>query len=55
VAALEYQGAAGGGVAVRVPGGEVSVEVTETTSFLRGPSVLVARGELSEQWWSAHR
>ena len=51
VAALEHQGATAGAVLVRVPGGEVSVEVTDTTSFLRGPSVLVARGELCERWW----
>ena len=37
---------------VRVPGGQVNVEITESTSFLRGPSVLVATGELSEQWWA---
>ena len=55
VAALAHQGAAGGSVLVRVPGGEVGVEITDTTSFLRGPSVLVARGELSDQWLSAHR
>ena len=33
-----------GSLRVRVPGGEVSVEITDTTSFLRGPSILVARG-----------
>ena len=37
---------------VRVPGGEVSVEITETTSFLRGPSVLVAHGDISDRWWA---
>ena len=31
--------------------GDVVVTVTEATSYLRGPSVLVARGELSEEWW----
>ena len=40
-----------GTLTVRVPGGEVTVTVTEATSYLRGPSVLVARGELSEEWW----
>ena len=55
VAALSYQGASTGSVAVRVPGGEVSVTVTAATSFLRGPSVLVARGELSEEWWEAQQ
>ncbi len=34
--------------AVRIPGGEVIVAITDTTSYLRGPSVLVAHGELSD-------
>ncbi|HZU45737.1 MAG TPA: diaminopimelate epimerase [Mycobacterium sp.] len=51
VAALAHTGAATGMVTVRVPGGEVVVTVTEATSYLRGPSVLVAHGELSEEWW----
>lgn len=55
VAALNHQGAASGAVLVGVPGGEVRVEITDTTSCLRGPSVLVARGEIAEQWWSAQR
>ncbi len=29
--------------------------VTETTSHLRGPSVLVARGDISADWWAAQR
>lgn len=52
-AALEQRGESAGAVLVRVPGGEVSVEITETTSFLRGPSILVARGELADDWWAA--
>ena len=51
VAALSHGGAASGTLTVRVPGGDVVVTVTEATSYLRGPSVLVAHGELSEQWW----
>jgi diaminopimelate epimerase len=51
VAALSQSGAATGTLTVRVPGGDVVVSVTEATSYLRGPSVLVARGDLSEQWW----
>jgi diaminopimelate epimerase len=43
--------AASGTLTVRVPGGDVVVTVTEATSYLRGPSVLVAHGELSEEWW----
>ncbi|MBJ7400906.1 diaminopimelate epimerase [Mycolicibacterium sp.] len=54
LAALTHQGADTGTVGVRVPGGEVSVEVTGTTSFLRGPSVLLAHGELSDAWWDQH-
>jgi diaminopimelate epimerase len=53
VAALQYQGAATGTLRVCIPGGEVTVTVTDASSFLRGPSVLVARGELSDDWWSA--
>jgi diaminopimelate epimerase len=53
VAALAYAGTANGTLTVRVPGGDVVVTVTEATSYLRGPSVLVARGELSEEWWQA--
>jgi diaminopimelate epimerase len=51
VAALSHVGATTGTLTVQVPGGDVVVTVTEATSYLRGPSVLVARGELSEQWW----
>lgn len=51
VAALSHRGATTGTLTVRVPGGDVVVTVTEATSYLRGPSVLVARGEFSEQWW----
>jgi diaminopimelate epimerase len=53
VAALAYTGASTGTLQVRTPGGEVSVTVTDATSYLRGPSVLVARGDLSDSWWSA--
>ncbi len=53
VAALQHQGASTGALRVRIPGGEVTVTVNEATSFLRGPSVLVARGELSDAWWRA--
>nr|WP_090274762.1 diaminopimelate epimerase [Mycolicibacterium komanii]CRL67691.1 diaminopimelate epimerase [Mycolicibacterium komanii] len=52
VAALAYSGAATGSLDVRIPGGEVSVTVTDASSFLRGPSILVAHGELSEEWWN---
>jgi diaminopimelate epimerase len=51
VAALAHNGASTGSLTVRVPGGQVTVAVTAATSYLRGPSVLVARGEISEEWW----
>jgi diaminopimelate epimerase len=51
VAALAWGGASTGALEVRIPGGEVVVTITEATSYLRGPSVLVAHGELSEEWW----
>jgi diaminopimelate epimerase len=53
VAALAYEGAATGTLRVHIPGGEVTVTVTDASSFLRGPSVLMAHGELSEEWWHA--
>ena len=53
VAALAFDGATTGTLRVRIPGGEVTVTVTEASSYLRGPSVLVAQGELSEEWWRA--
>jgi diaminopimelate epimerase len=53
LAALTHLGVDTGTVGVRVPGGEVSVDITDNSSFLRGPSVLLAHGELSDPWWSA--
>jgi diaminopimelate epimerase len=53
VAALQHEGAGTGTLKVRVPGGEVTVTITDATSYLRGPSVLVAHGELSDEWWHA--
>ena len=47
LAALAARGADTGALTVRIPGGEVTVTITEATSFLRGPSVLVARGDYS--------
>ncbi|MGV1086743.1 MAG: diaminopimelate epimerase [Mycobacterium sp.] len=52
-AALAHQGLHTGSLRVRVPGGEVAVEITETTSYLRGPSVLLAHGEIADTWWDA--
>jgi len=53
VAALHSAGADTGALTVRVPGGDVTVTVTDATSYLRGPSVLLARGELADAWWDA--
>jgi diaminopimelate epimerase len=53
VAALADAGADTGTLTVRVPGGDVMVTITDASSYLRGPSVLVARGELSDAWWNA--
>ena len=53
VAALAFAGATTGTLDVRIPGGEVAVTVTDASSYLRGPSVLVARGEISKEWWRA--
>jgi diaminopimelate epimerase len=55
LAGLAHLGSATGSLDVRIPGGEVRVDITDTTSFLRGPSVLVARGELAHRWWMAQQ
>ncbi|KAA0084814.1 diaminopimelate epimerase [Mycolicibacterium sp. P9-64] len=54
VAALQHRGDSTGTLRVRIPGGEVDVTVTDATSFLRGPSMLVADGDISNAWWQAH-
>lgn len=41
-----------GEVRVRIPGGEVTVVIDHGAATLRGPSVLLATGRLSGQWWS---
>jgi diaminopimelate epimerase len=53
VAALADAGADTGMLIVRVPGGDVVVTITDATSYLRGPSVLVAHGEIADAWWNA--
>jgi diaminopimelate epimerase len=53
VAALAGAGADTGRLTVRVPGGDVVVTITNATSYLRGPSVLLAHGELADAWWNA--
>lgn len=53
VAALAHTGAATGALRVDIPGGQVRVTVTEATSYLRGPSQLVAHGDIAPAWWAA--
>ena len=55
LAGLAHLGSSTGTLDVRILGGEVRVEVTDTTSYLRGPSVLVASGELAHRWWMAQQ
>jgi diaminopimelate epimerase len=55
MAALAHQGVSTGKLRVRIPGGEVTVTITDATSYLRGPSVIVANGELSDLWWEANQ
>ncbi|MEU8898031.1 diaminopimelate epimerase [Nocardia sp. NPDC048505] len=40
-----------GQVIVRVPGGQVTVALANGVATLRGPSVLVATGQLARAWW----
>ncbi|MCV7193472.1 diaminopimelate epimerase [Mycolicibacterium brumae] len=54
-AALEHLGADTGTITVGIPGGTVTVRITETTSYLSGPSELVARGEIADEWWDGQR
>jgi diaminopimelate epimerase len=53
VAALRAAGRATGEVGVRTPGGRLHVTVTDDTTVLRGPAVLVASGEIDADWWAA--
>jgi diaminopimelate epimerase len=51
VAVLRHAGRDTGTVAVRVAGGRLRVTVEAATTFLHGPAVLVAHGELAPSWW----
>ncbi len=51
VAALHSLDADTGALTVRIPGGQVEVTVTEATSYLRGPSVILAHGDIDDGWW----
>jgi diaminopimelate epimerase len=52
---LHNKDEATGSATVDVPGGRVSVVVTEDGSTLTGPAEFVAEGTLSPQWWAAHQ
>ena len=52
---LAESGRATGRVAVRVPGGRVTVDIVPGGSTLIGPAVLVARGHIDAEFWAAHR
>jgi diaminopimelate epimerase len=51
VAALRDQGRSTGELSVHVPGGRVRVGIGEHGATLTGPAVLLARGELTADWW----
>jgi diaminopimelate epimerase len=53
VAALRAAGETTGDVAVQTPGGRLRVTVTDDTTVLHGPAVLVASGELDADWWAS--
>ncbi len=53
VAALRHTDDDTGTLTVRIPGGEVIVRVTDATSYLCGPSVLLAHGDLADDWLRA--
>lgn len=52
-AALAHLNLSTGTLRVRIPGGEVTVGISDTSSSLRGPSCLVAHGEVADAWWAA--
>jgi diaminopimelate epimerase len=53
-AALAAQGRRSGEANVHTPGGRLHVAIGEDGSTLTGPAVLVARGRLTPDWWSAY-
>ncbi|MUM17270.1 diaminopimelate epimerase [Mycobacterium sp. CBMA271] len=50
-AGLRHLGQDTGELVVNIPGGQVCVTITGESSFLRGPSMLLADGEISDEWW----
>jgi diaminopimelate epimerase len=53
-AALATQGRRTGVAEVQTPGGRLHVAIIEGSSTLTGPAMLVARGQLTLDWWSAY-
>lgn len=53
LAALRHAARQTGVVRVEVPGGRVEVTLAADTSYLRGPAVLLAHGQIDEQWWES--
>jgi diaminopimelate epimerase len=53
VAALRHAGRETGTLGVRTPGGRLRVTVEAETTILHGPAVLVAHGEITDEWWAA--
>jgi diaminopimelate epimerase len=53
VAALHHAGRSTGTVGVQTPGGRLRVTVEDGTTVLHGPAVLVAHGELTDEWWAS--
>ena len=49
-AAFAGRGEPGGDLRIHVPGGTVLVTIAATGTRLRGPSMLVAEGELRDGW-----
>ncbi len=54
VAALSRRGLLDREVRVRMPGGELRVELTDSTILMTGPAVEVAHGEIDSSWLQAH-
>jgi diaminopimelate epimerase len=52
VAALRHAGRETGTLGVRTPGGRLRVTVETGTTILHGPAVLVAHGDITDDWWA---
>jgi diaminopimelate epimerase len=52
VAALRHAGRETGELGVHTPGGRLRVTVEADTTILHGPAVLVAHGEITDEWWA---